>query len=305
MDFRAVSEALTQHIRALWHDPTLRQIATVLVLGVSALFLLRAIQKVQLDAMLNTVGASDIALLALCCAAYGALLTLLARGWSIALDTPRIDWRQAIAVYGTSVLPKYFPGSVPQYLSRHVLSQRYGWPGATMARSSVLEIALHVLCSLAVAALLLLWPGSARTISLDWQLVVVPLAAAAAVAVTVWASRRFRPSILYRAAGYQLAFFAGLAALAMVCGIVSGTPANALPVVGGLFLLSWLVGFAVPFAPGGIGVREAAGVAMLTGVVGAEAAIFIMAAMRLITVGGDIVIIAAGYFCQRAIGVEP
>jgi len=294
-----VRASLTDRLRTWSRDPMVRRIGTALVLGISALFLLRSVRNVDLTAMLATLGAGDIALLAVCCIAYGALLMLLARGWSIALDVPQVDWRHAVAIYGTSVLPKYLPGSVPQYLSRHVLSQRYGWPASTMARSSVLEIALHVLCSLAVAACFLLWPGSTRTLVFDWRFIVVGLTALAAVAITLWAYRRFRPAIVFRAMAYQLAFFAGFALLAIVCGIVSGVPANDLPAVGGLFLLSWLISFVVPLAPGGLGVREAAGVALLSGIIGPESALFVLAAMRLITLGGDVLMIGAGYLFQR------
>ena len=78
-------ERLTHRARALLQDRTVRQVGTVLVLGISLLFLLRAIRNVNLDVMLNAIDAGDVALLVVCGIAYAALLTLLARGWSISV----------------------------------------------------------------------------------------------------------------------------------------------------------------------------------------------------------------------------
>ncbi len=289
---------------ALYRDRSVRQIGTLLVLGVSVLFLLRTARHADIVGILNSVSTADIARLLAYCVFYAALLMLLARGWSLALEVPRIGWQRAVAVYGTSVLPKYLPGSVHQYLSRHIIGRRYGWHAPTMAYSSVLELALHVLCSLTVAMLLLIWHGRPSTLDLDWRFAVVGLTVIGAVAVTLWAFRRFSPSILLGAIGYQLVFFAGLAALAMACGVMSGVAAQQLPTVGGLFLLAWLIGLVVPLAPAGLGVREAAGTAMLSGIIGAESALFILGTMRVVTLGGDVLMIAAGFVCQKAEGVR-
>ena len=86
----------------------------------------------------------------------------------------------------------------------------------------------------------------------------------------------------------------------MACGVMSGVAAQQLPMVGGLFLLAWLIGLVFPLAPAGLGVREAAGTAMLSGIIGAGLALFILGTMRVVTLGGDVLMIAAGFVCQKA-----
>lgn len=54
-----------------------------------------------------------------------------------------------------------------------------------------------------------------------------------------------------------------------------------------LFATAWVAGYVLPGAPGGLGVREAIVVALLTPVVGAGAAIGLSLTMRLATVSGD------------------
>ena len=66
---------------------------------------------------------------------------------------------------------------------------------------------------------------------------------------------------------------------------------NALLLIGAL---AWLVGFAMPGSSAGIGVREAVLIAALEGTLGAPASALIALALRLVTIGGDVVFFALG-----------
>jgi len=64
--------------------------------------------------------------------------------------------------------------------------------------------------------------------------------------------------------------------------------------VGAIYLFGWLVGFVVPGAPGGIGVREAVFIILLAPLVGEANALTYSIAVRLVTIGGDILFYLAG-----------
>lgn len=269
--------------------PAVRLAGAVLVVGVSATFLFRAVMAVGTGDIAARLASSNPWPLIGCALAYGLMLTLLARAWSLALQpdgTPR--WRDAIGVYGASVLPKYVPGSVLQYLSRQVLGARMGWSNRAMAEASLLEILLHILCSGGIGiAMAAPWLGGLT--GSGWQ--IAALGGAAVLALTTIAAlaalRRFRWPILARAALLQGLFFVGMALLSMAAAAIFGAPPATLLPLGGLFLISWLAGFLFPVAPGGLGVREVAGIGLMSALVAPEIAILVQAAMRLVTLAGD------------------
>ncbi len=294
--------------RALRDNHRFRTAGILVVSILSLVFLGLTVMEAGTAHVLAQVGWTDLALIGGAGLSYGLLLLLLARSWSLAPGArgATISLRQAIAVYGTSILPKYVPGSILQYGSRQVLGQRLGWSQVAMAQGSVLEVALHVVCPLAVA-LLLLAPARAYSGMSEPPWLVFALVAALVAALVVLALvRRHLPTrVVITGAMLQLLFFSGLAALAALCGWSFGVAQTALPLVGGLFLLSWLAGFVVPLAPGGLGIREASGVAMLSGVIGVEPALLVLAAMRLVSLLGDVALFAAGLACQQRLHLRP
>lgn len=288
---------------SVWQFVWIRRTIIVLLVGLSLLFLARAISDASSSSILLLAEPGDIVVVLACSVPYALLLTLLARSWALAPAslTPGIGYRLAVAVYGPSILPKYIPGSILQYGSRQYLGQKLGWSAVLVGQASLLEIILHVLCSGGVAlALLLLSARNVPAVEGVWYIAAALSALCFAAALLV-VGRRLKRSVVVLGALYQLAFFSGVAGLAMICALLFGVPAYRLNLVGGLFLLSWLVGFLVPLVPGGIGIREAAGVAMLSGTVGVEAALLILAAMRIVSLGGDVQMFVAGIACQRSL----
>ena len=304
MAVNATFARLEQIVAPIWRNNWSRRCGIAILIGLSLLFLVLAIRDASSADILSRTEEGDAAAIVLGGGVYALLLVLLARGWSLAPGSvlPEIGYRQAIAVYGTSILPKYIPGSMLQYGSRQLLGQRLGWDARMLAQASVLEVTLHVVCSLAVA-LVLLAPlaGKAAMDGMFWYVAAISIALAAALVALVVFRRSVSASVMIGSTLFQLAFFAGLAGLAMLCGYLFGVTAEALPAVGGLFLLSWLIGFVVPLAPGGLGVREAAGVALLSGLIGVESALLIQASMRIISLIGDVLIFLAGLACQRTL----
>jgi uncharacterized membrane protein YbhN (UPF0104 family) len=66
-----------------------------------------------------------------------------------------------------------------------------------------------------------------------------------------------------------------------------------------LYIASWTVGYVVPGAPGGVGVREAVMVLLLSPIVGEGAAVGLGISMRLTNMLGDAVAFGLGMFSRR------
>ncbi len=213
--------------------------------------------------------------------AYGAALVLLAAGW-IAMSAPKgmLDLSAKIAIYGPAVVAKYIPGSIFQYGSRQLNGAEFGLEQKAMAKASLAEAAIHIPAALLCAAVLYFGGG---LIGLG-VLAVAGFGAAIVVA-----------SPVLRAAGFQLAFFAIFAVLMTLLAGLAVSSVNP-ERLAGLFMLAWVAGFLVPVAPGGIGVRESA---LLALAVPAESAAVVAAfalLTRLATTIGDAAIGLAGYW---------
>ncbi len=85
---------------------------------------------------------------------------------------------------------------------------------------------------------------------------------------------------------------AGAAAWVFVVALTAG-PAPGFLFLLGAYTFAWLVGFVVPFAPSGLGVREATMIALLAPVLGAAPATALTVGIRLANVAGDFLAIGA------------
>lgn len=211
---------------------------------------------------------------------YAAALGLLAFAWGGMSEGERkLSPVEKIAVYAPGVLAKYIPGSVFQYGSRQLLGARLELAQKTMAKASLVEAGVHVLAALLAAAGLLLGGGAVFLLGLvavgaGWALV--------------------GSDALVRAIGFQIAFFAAFAFLvAWLAGEALGMHAPFR--MAGLFMLAWVAGFLVPVAPGGLGVRESALLALAAGD-GFTTSVTVFAVLtRLSTSVGDAVFGLSGY----------
>jgi len=135
-------------------------------------------------------------------------------------------------------------------------------------------------------------PGALGSVNVTPAAVALGLALAGlAAAGTVAVARRLgvAATSLAAMAALEVAFFAASAALvAGVAAAMSAAGPADLPVIAAAYLVSWIVGFVVPGAPGGIGVREAVFLYLVAGTVAAPTALALALLARLMTTLGDL-----------------
>jgi uncharacterized membrane protein YbhN (UPF0104 family) len=236
--------------------------------------------------------AAAVAVSVVAVSAYGLVWPYLLRR----LGTPApFSW---VTLFFKSQLGKYIPGSVWQYAGRVGLARRLGVPVKLVALSIAAEIAFSAFAAAATASLILGWWASA-----------VVLAAIAGLLLLSISLRRLRGAravdrealvislgaaptavILYLLVWgiYGLAFWMTGRALFTI-------PVADLPRYIGVFALAWLAGLVAVFAPGGIGVREAVIVGLLSGRLHQADAIVLAATSRLILTATDLVLGAASF----------
>lgn len=296
----------------------------VTVLGAALVFLARslyaswdALQPVLLNAhVLLTVLALSVL--------YGFTFFIPFSAWYYALrqNSPaRVPFAAAARIYCLSNIGKYLPGSVMHFAGRQILGSRLGWSHLAIVRATILEIGATAggICLVVLAAGLSPSGGPIIASALDrigiaatyWRPGALILVAGGLLAlIPLWRLRVFErlfglplkaalvvlllDTLYFAIYGIMAAFFVQQLSLA------GPTPAPAQIAIA--FLVGWLVGFAIPGAPGGLGVRESVIVLLLagTGDGGSTTALALGLGMRFVNTLGDGICAGLAYLLSRS-----
>lgn len=238
---------------------------------------------------------------------YALLLVLLAVAWRgllVAIDGPVVPFGKAMGIYARTQVYKYLPSNVLHMVGRYVEARRAGASHRALGVAQIVEVALLTTAGGLVAVLLALplLHDQLRHYGLDAWLLPIIVIGCSAAATGLFAmvtrgleGRRLASAILIRGAVaflLYLLFMLGSGGLAWSVATSLDGPA-AIEIVG-ITAAAWLIGFLVPGAPGGLGVRDAVLIAGLTaaGIPGATA---IALGHRLITTLGDVLLALAGF----------
>jgi glycosyltransferase 2 family protein len=246
---------------------------------------------------------------------YVGPLVLLALAWRRILiglngGRNRLPWQEALLVYTKTNLMKYLPGNLLGFVGRNFLLARIGFSHAVIAAGSALEVALALLACGALAVLLawnelrLLIPSSGNWIvwgvlggaaigglSLAARLGLRPASPAPPSDASGSMARQSLLPLSLSALGLQaLAFLALGASFTLVFPLVLEAPIGSAEFrkTFAAFLVAWLLGFLTPGAPGGLGIKEATLVLLLSPTFGPEAAMASALIHRLVSVLGDL-----------------
>lgn len=243
-------------------------------------------------------------------------------GWYALLRGTGLRGRfgETARVYTISELVRYLPGGVLHFAARYRFATAAGVRAEAVVSSTVADIVLRLGCGVALfVATLPWWPGLPGA----WAaaaLLALPLAAVAASPAVLHrtlgaAGRRLGRGVELPVLGYRCLAWASGAYLAgwALRGLVTWLMARDLLAVGagtaavmvGVTGIAWVVGVLVPFAPGGLGVREAVGVALLAPFVPADAGLMLMLLTRLGAMAAEgvaVVIVLAGLQLRGAQG---
>jgi hypothetical protein len=249
--------------------------------------------------------------------AYALALLLLALVWwrlNAALATSKPPARPIMATYALAQYGKYLPGNVAHYALRHAWSRRYGLSHASLGLASILEAVLLLIAALGLT--LLADARALRGLSmLDPRLAITLLVAMIVTLGIALHFARSRPFLerwhvprLPSTATLAFCLACCVAFFVVAAGLLDGL-AQALGFNVDSFALllaasaaSWAAGFVVVGAPGGLGVREAAFVALAGGALGESHALLLIGLFRIVTFLGDTLLFGAGALALRGAG---
>ncbi|MBC2668130.1 lysylphosphatidylglycerol synthase domain-containing protein [Novosphingobium piscinae] len=292
----------------------LRQLGGTIVALASSLFLIWAVYRSLSGMPSGLWHPGFIALLAGLGIGYLGINQVLGLAWFVLireLEPARISWSAALAIFNRTQFYKYLPGNVFHMLGRFAMANEAGVPARSLALAQVGEIATQ----LVVAALIAILFGGRMLLPVleDYSVVlarlIVPGAVLAAIGLIVavlWLRTHRQLAVrMLRACSVALPVYAAFLVLSGGCALVIMHWLDPAPVIGnaeliGLFAASWLIGFVVPGAPGGLGAREALVVVGMT-LLGAGLPLATATALthRIVTIMGDALAAGVGWLMLR------
>jgi len=219
--------------------------------------------------------------------AYGLSNLLLAKAWQLCMLHFGIDAknRLAVKIYGVSQLAKYIPGNIFHLAGRQALGMAAGFPAKGLAKSAVWELG-----SIAVAGAFF----GILVVPLVWPATPVAVAVSFFVATLIFVSlcvRKLLSACISSALMLQVVFLfvSGMIFVALLGFVLNvDIPILLLPVLCAAFVVAWLVGFVMPGAPAGVGVRELVLLLLLEAIVAESDLLSAIVLGRAITVLGDL-----------------
>jgi uncharacterized membrane protein YbhN (UPF0104 family) len=211
----------------------------------------------------------------------------------------RVSLRDGLKIGLVAQVGKYLPGNVAHYLGRAALGKAVGISFRRSGLSTLVEIACALIAALLLSSGVLI-AGKWSQLSVPVLLGVVILATLAAV--ILFALRRSRrKGELGAPSGFIVAAvcitislcLSGASAYCLLTSI--SAPTTTLIYVVGAFALAWITGMLMPGAPGGLGVREAILVTLLSSQVGGVAALACAILHRIVTAAVDAAAAIIGY----------
>lgn len=220
-------------------------------------------------------------------------------GWRALIDDTgkNLPFRTVFVVYGGSALAKYLPGNLLHIVGRQILGNQHDLDQRAMMAASLAEILLVISagCLLSAAA----WPFSGiDTLGIysDSAIAIILLVAGcggvglclAVGRIDLPLLRRLRLPVLpfgacILACGCLLVFILG-GAMVMALFQAYALPSSDQVPLAALLLaygLGYVVGFITPGSPGGVGIREAALIALLTPMAGPAVPVMLAVGQRL------------------------
>lgn len=251
---------------------------------------------------------------------YMAAYLAAAMGWQMLLMVveTKANPLLSVGIFTTSQFAKYLPGNIGHHAGRVFLSTKYGYSGSKVVLTMAVELAM-VVSAMLLLSLPVLGQWSERFSLASrgawFAAVLVVLLAALAVALLFFRKRgspplfasiseslrQVRAEKLRSAACVFVAFLLiNLQILLTVLSLGLLDAGSQLFTIENLsksvavFSAAWLVGFLVPGAPAGIGIREMVLTEGLAPLVGRDQAILLAMLFRILTIMADLLAFMTG-----------
>ena len=207
-------------------------------------------------------------------------------------------------IYGKSQIAKYIPGNIFHVVGRHILGSQAGIKNIVLAGATIYEILGLISISVLIGFGGMIIFGLSNIYFSLYQIILI-LFSTIVITSLITALAPYLMSLRgiilpYRGIWdtiiniskiyvFYFIFFliAGLL-LVIIVNLFLDININLIAKLVVIFSISWLSGFIIPGAPGGIGVREAVIIFFITPIIGEAQSVAIAIALRFVTLLGDV-----------------
>ena len=302
----------------------LRKILNIAFLVLVLIFLIRYafLHSEQIKRALLEVDAKTI-IVCFALLIIGKFFLSLNMCFSVHLTGKKLDLLNCVKIYNTSQLGKYIPGTVFMLIGRVGMLKDAGIDGKEMRNSMIYEMAIVLGTAFLYGsfAIILTRASSLLSILMEYHVVLITFAIFTALSMGVVA-------FIVRKKKYTLISFPRLSArsaylIVVNCLLIWGAIGVSYTVLSstyimspmsfqliiylaGLYALAYSIGFCVPIAPAGIGVREGVIVLGLSGILPTEIAILSVTLHRVIYFAVDVLlgVFSLGFMRSHALPRE-
>lgn len=282
-----------------------------LLLGLSLAYIAREVARYWPEIAQWRPGAAELLSLFVLALIYALMLYILAEVWhrlvTIFGPEPRArTWRS----YALTQIARYLPGNFAHLIGRAVFLRGGLLSSGQIGLATGLE--LVIVPAGAMTALLIAVPfipistdiiGPMRLpfnenslTAIGCIVLVIGIVCLILLGQRLAGGRKFLATLFVALSLCTLFMMCLGAVFGTIIGMVSGGPFLVSAVAG---VLAWLVGYATPGAPGGLGPREAALVFLLSSVITSNELIIAVALFRLVTIAGDLICFTVGVIFFR------
>lgn len=218
----------------------------------------------------------------------------------------KADRTEALCVYAKANIGKYLPGNVMHYVERNLFADKLGISQKKLAISTVMEMFSLVAVAIAIAVTASMNQLKEALYNIFGENYGILVAAVVVMGIVLAAGiffifRKKLKNLLkdYKLSDFIKTFLTNMIWYALVLIILGAIMVVLYWYMGGEFtiestrliisgyIIAWVLGFIVPGAPGGIGVRELVITLLLGSVMGESLVVTLSVTHRLITIVGD------------------
>jgi glycosyltransferase 2 family protein len=226
-------------------------------------------------------------------------------GWYLQLKNkyPYISFKQSYIAIGVSQIAKYLPGNVAHFIGRAILVKDID-SKADITYAMLIETIILSLTALLFASLwsaLYYLPAEVNAISI---VIITILFCVGTVIIVEVLKRKLNANwisyntLFYMLALNSLSFFLHGYVIYLIASLFSDIPSLSILQYTLGFSAAFLVGYLLPGAPGGIGVREYAFILLFGTFIGKGIALEVIVIHRLVAIVGDVLFLLSAYLLK-------
>lgn len=227
-------------------------------------------------------------------------------GWLSFFSGVKDKYKEGVLVYAKANIGKYLPGNVMHYVERNLFADKLGISQKKLAASSLFEVLSLVGSALLIALLVSFSQLQEALLEIFGEGYVKIVIGAIAIGLVCFMALCFllRKRLLVVLKEYTFSDFIkslvcnmllyglslvmlGVVMVILYCYMGGSFQIKSAELIVSGYIIAWVLGFIVPGAPGGIGVRELVVTLLLGSIVGQGMIVTLSITHRLITVIGD------------------